>query len=80
MARIKKHKRLVLERDQKCRICGTTEDLTLHHILPKGTKGRNLLINKTILCQRCHRYINEFWNKTEQEVQSRRGLLAGAGI
>jgi len=75
----KKDKKLALERDKKCRICGSTENLTLHHILPKRTKGRNLLINKTILCERCHHYINEFWNKTEQEVQKRRGFLAGAG-
>ena len=80
--RMRKDKVECLARDKICRICGedNLEELTLHHIYPKGHKNRNKIWAKSIICKRCHRYINEFWDKTEIEVQRRRGLRAGAGI
>jgi len=61
----KADKRECLKRDLICRVCG--EDklslLTLHHIFPKGHKDRDKLWAKTILCKKCHRHINQIWNK-----------------
>ena len=62
---MKAERKELIYRDGKCRICGENDlsKLTIHHIFPKRTKGRNLKINKTILCEKCHRLINHFWNK-----------------
>ena len=80
--KLRKDKQECLARDKICRICGETDvkELTLHHIYPKGHKNRNKPWAKTIICRRCHCYINEFWNVSDAEIQRRRGLLAGAGI
>ena len=46
----------------KCEICGRTEDLTVHHIIPCKNYER-LYVNKDnliVICQRCH---NEYHKK-----------------
>lgn len=45
----------VIERDNyKCRLCGTTQNLQLHHICGRGKKLTNDINNCIMLCQHCH--------------------------
>lgn len=45
----------VLERDKgKCRLCGTSKDLHLHHINGRGKNLTNNINNCIMLCQHCH--------------------------
>lgn len=37
-----------------CKYCGTTENLTIDHIIRKIDGGTNELCNLQILCRRCH--------------------------
>lgn len=47
-------RRLVLERDKCCLSCGTTEDLTIDHIIPVSLDGTNEITNLQVLCRRCN--------------------------
>lgn len=38
-----------------CEDCGTKENLTVHHRMPKRNKGKNDFRNLEILCVNCHR-------------------------
>lgn len=42
------------KRSQKCESCGSKKGLTLHHIIPKEVKGRNIKSNLIVLCRGCH--------------------------
>ena len=45
----------VLERDgNRCRRCGTGENLTLHHIKLRKDGGKNVAENLITLCRPCH--------------------------
>lgn len=45
----------VIERDDyKCRLCGATQNLQLHHIYGRGKKLTNDINNCIMLCQHCH--------------------------
>lgn len=46
--------RKALERDGKCRDCGSTENLTVHHLIPRSQSGTNKLCNLITLCRTCH--------------------------
>jgi len=37
-----------------CSNCGSTEDLTADHIVPKARRGRNVLSNVQVLCRSCN--------------------------
>lgn len=37
-----------------CQYCGTTEDLTLDHVMPKSRRGRSTWDNLTTACRRCN--------------------------
>ena len=39
----------------QCRVCGTTTDLTIDHIIPLSAGGSNLMSNKQILCRNHNR-------------------------
>ena len=46
----------VLERDgYRCQRCGATQELQVHH-LTYERRGRELLSDLTVLCNRCHRF------------------------
>jgi len=45
----------VLERDDhRCQECGSTEGLTIHHLIPQRESGTNKLCNLVTLCGVCH--------------------------
>lgn len=44
----------VLERDKKCRLCGKTSNLQLHHIDGRGKNKTNNINNCIMLCSYCH--------------------------
>lgn len=46
-------KRAVLA-EGKCRACGTTQDLTIDHIMPRSLGGTNNRYNLQCLCRRCN--------------------------
>jgi len=43
----------------KCSICGLTENLIAHHIVPKYKGGENNSKNISILCERCHKLAHQ---------------------
>jgi 5-methylcytosine-specific restriction endonuclease McrA len=50
----------VLARDQyQCVRCGSTESLTLHHILFRGQGGDHSAENLVTLCFWCHRKLHD---------------------
>jgi hypothetical protein len=63
VARRKKPKKIPIKQTRKkegeCFICGATEDLQEHHIIPKCIGGRNLKENKRLLCPRCHKKVHQ---------------------
>lgn len=44
----------VLKLDTQCHICGATENLQLHHIIPLSNGGENKACNLLTLCGNCH--------------------------
>jgi 5-methylcytosine-specific restriction endonuclease McrA len=44
----------VLDRDKGCRLCGTTEDLTVHHIVAAADGGPTTPSNLLVLCSGHH--------------------------
>lgn len=48
-------RRRVLQRDGfMCVGCGSREDLTMHHRIPRSRGGQNRVDNLTTLCLNCH--------------------------
>lgn len=47
-------RRRVYARDGGCVLCGTNDDLTLHHIRPQVLGGSHELRNLVTLCRPCH--------------------------
>lgn len=48
-------RRMVYERDGGCCVtCGTTEDLTLDHIVPRSKGGTNAVDNLQTMCRSCN--------------------------
>ena len=60
----KERKRRARKRDgRRCRGCGSDENLTVHHILPRSKSGRTGSRNLITLCLHCHQY----WHRTERQ-------------
>ena len=58
----------ILERDcYKCQKCGTTKNLTVHHMLPVARKGKSNKENCTCLCQQCHREYHKQWGLRQSD-------------
>lgn len=47
-------RRAVMGRDRVCQHCGTTEDLTLDHIIPYSLGGPDTEENLQVLCRMCN--------------------------
>lgn len=48
-------RREVLERDGwRCQYCGTTQNLEVHHLVPRSQGGDDDAQNLITLCARCH--------------------------
>lgn len=45
---------MVIQRDGKCVECGTTQQLTVDHIIPRSRGGLDILANLQTLCERCN--------------------------
>lgn len=53
-------RRMVLKRDgYRCTMCGATEDLQVHHVVPRRADGSNDSANLTTLCAECHARADE---------------------
>ena len=42
---------IITKRDKVCKLCGSSKDLIIHHIIPNGSSDPDNLI---LLCRRCH--------------------------
>ena len=67
----------VLERDgHQCRWCGTSEHLTLHHIIPPRRGGKDVAENLHVFCRLCHNELEllewQWWREWEYEQQQQR--------
>ena len=63
-----KWKQEVHERDcHKCKICGSTYRLTVHHKLPVTRGGQGNLENCVCWCQICHRVFHKRWGLTTSD-------------
>jgi hypothetical protein len=54
-----KRNRIIKELEERdgcigCRLCGSLEDLTIDHVIPKSLGGQNTFENKQVLCRRCN--------------------------
>jgi len=70
-------KEQVLERDgYKCQrekggsICGRTERLTMHHIVPQRLGGATTVENCVTWCEDCHAEFNSWEAKSKQRAQA----------
>lgn len=64
----KKFKRQVLQNAQfECEICGTSDSLTVHHMLKQSTFPQHKLdpVNGVCLCGVCHSKIEQMWRNKE---------------
>ena len=63
-----KWKIAVHERDCfKCKICGSSNYLTVHHKLPVSRGGKGTLENCVCWCKYCHRDYHKKWNLTTSD-------------
>lgn len=51
----------------KCKICGSSKNLTIHHKLPVARGGRSNLENCVCWCRDCHREYHKNWGLTESD-------------
>ena len=47
-------RQIVINRDQCCQRCGTEDNLTVDHILPRSLGGDDSLFNLQVLCSICN--------------------------
>jgi len=56
---VENYKAVVHARDVVCQNCGSSKNLTVHHIIPKCRGGSNTPENCILLCRDCHRALHE---------------------
>jgi 5-methylcytosine-specific restriction endonuclease McrA len=49
------HERVLTRDEHRCTICGSTEDLEVHHVIAAADGGPTTLENCVTLCAGCHR-------------------------
>ncbi|MDV2999160.1 MAG: Group II intron-encoded protein LtrA [Chroococcopsis gigantea SAG 12.99] len=54
------------ERGAKCSECGCTENLDLHHIIPRKLRGKSEPENLQLLCRKCHALTSSFGRRKQQ--------------
>lgn len=54
------------ERGAKCELCGSTDNLDLHHIIARRTKGKSVDENLQLLCRQCHAITPSFGRQKQQ--------------
>jgi hypothetical protein len=70
-----------LQRDgNRCRHCGSTAKLSVHHLVRPQDGGRDELSNLAVLCDRCHRLTHKAMGKGRQQGFPRRGVVRPASI
>jgi hypothetical protein len=66
----------VLERDEyMCRICGSEENLEVHHMLALTYGGKSTLKNLITLCADCHYYAPEDGIESNEDYLRQRNLV-----
>lgn len=51
----RRRRKLLIRRDGRaCRFCGSSENLTIDHVIPKSIGGTNDLRNLQLLCADCN--------------------------
>ena len=53
-------KRITLRDGGRCRICGSTKNLHIHHIIPWKISHSNEDLNLVTVCRKCHPKIEKF--------------------
>lgn len=52
-------RKLVYERDKHCRLCGSVNNLHIHHIIYRSSwRNGHEPFNLILLCERCHRTVH----------------------
>lgn len=49
----------------KCELCGSTEKLTVDHIVPRAIGGTSHRSNLRVLCDDCHQAVTREFNKSQ---------------
>jgi hypothetical protein len=68
----------VVSRDKKCRLCGSTEKMQVHHIQPFSQAPLFLMDygNMIVLCAKCHQKMRgkeDLWKKLLFDILSQKG-------
>lgn len=63
-------------REDQCRVCGTTDDLCVHHIIPVAAGGINESWNLMTLCRSCHGRIEARTRKLVTPIAEYRRVAA----
>jgi 5-methylcytosine-specific restriction endonuclease McrA len=56
--------RVLSRDDHRCVRCGSTEELSVHHIVPARHGGSDDLLNLQLLCADCHRVADRMTDYT----------------
>lgn len=73
----KKHKtkaQIIIRDGNKCRLCGSSDYLEVHHMLPKSLGGRDDNNNRITVCASCHLFMhcNPALIKKQKELHASR--------
>ena len=66
-SKLGKIRNVVITEDSKCEICGSKDDLQLHHIIPINMFGDNRLDNLTVLCRKCHAAVHKSYRNVKDQ-------------
>ena len=58
-SRLRQKARNIYNNKGKCELCGNTQQLQVHHILPVSQGGRNNPENLQVVCNSCHLKIHK---------------------
>jgi 5-methylcytosine-specific restriction endonuclease McrA len=81
--KLRKWAKRVKDRDKKCLVCGSTENLTAHHLLNKSHHPSVAYITEmgVCLCENCHnKFHNEYKNNCNPENFKKFLILNGKDV